>query len=232
MSKTIRKILGEAYEFIGLAQNGILNDGQVETGVNFANEVIKKYNESSLFPFTFSTLEGKATNGLIRISSQEDGESIVGDVPVGMAAVYWKRGDTDMLPLEKCSYKDIFMVRNSSASPLWYSLVVESDDLARVHFDAMGEFNFLLVYPKKIPHLEIEDTFYAPELYCQVIKYGVAVRAAIKASLEDSVIANYQKLLDDAVRAITESNAAKRPMKRNLGSAYDRHSEFNCPTWR
>lgn len=232
MSNTIRKILGDAYKYIGLAPNGILNDGQVGDGVDFANEVIRKYNESSLFPFSFSTLEGTVTNGLLQVSSQEDGASIVGDVPVGMAAVYWKHGDTNMIPIEKCSYKDIFMVRNSSASPFWYALVVESDDFARVHFDAMGQFDVLLVYPKRIPRLEIDDTFNAPEIYEQVIKYGVAVRAAIKASLEPSVIADYQKLLDDAVRAITDSNAAKRPVKRNLGRGYDRHAEFNNPSWR
>ena len=211
MSKTLRKILGEAYKFIGLAPNGILNDGQVGDGVDFANEVIRKYNESSLFPFTFSTVEGTVS---------------------GMAAVYWKRGDTDMIPLKDCDYKDIFQYRNSSASPLWYSIVVESDERATLNFDALGEFRVLLVYPKKFPHLEIEDVFNGPEIYEQVVKYGVAVLAATKASLEESVIAGYQKQLDDAVRAIRKGNASKRPVRRKMGGGYNRHVEFNNPSWR
>lgn len=231
MSKTIRKILGEAYKFIGLAPNGILNDGQVGDGVDFANEVIEKYNKSSLFPFTFVTAEATVSGGDIIMATQagEDVDLVVGDIPAGMAAVYWKNSETNMVELEPLNFKDIFRVRNSSASPSWYSLVEESDDRVTVHFDALGTFRVFLVYPKKLPRLEIDDTFNAPEIYCQVIKYGVAVRAATKASLEDSVIANYQKLLDDAVRAITLTNAAKRPMKRNFGRAYDRHAEFICP---
>lgn len=232
MSKTLRKILGEAYKFIGLAPNGILNDGQVGDGVDFANEVIRKYNESSLFPFTFSTVEGTVSNGILHVSSYDDGESIVGDAPVGMAAVYWKRGDTDMIPLKDCDYKDIFQYRNSSASPLWYSIVVESDERATLNFDALGEFRVLLVYPKKFPHLEIEDVFNGPEIYEQVVKYGVAVLAATKASLEESVIAGYQKQLDDAVRAIRKGNASKRPVRRKMGGGYNRHVEFNNPSWR
>lgn len=232
MSKTIRKILGEAYKFIGLAPNGILNDGQVGDGVDFANEVIQKYNESSLFPFTYTTLETTVSGGSVSISTQPGPGEIQAEVPVGMAAVYWKRSETEYLDVEKMDYKDIFRVRNNSSSPEWYSLVPVDDVRARIHFDAIGTFRAFLVYPRAIPRLEIEDTFNAPELYCQVIKYGVVVRAAMKASLEESVIADYQKLLDDAVRAVMESNASKKPMKRNFGRAYDRHAEFVCPRVR
>lgn len=232
MSKTIRKILGEAYRFIGLAPNGILHDGQVGEGVDFANEVIRKYNESSLFPFTYTTLETTVSGGSVSISTQPGPGEVFGEVPVGIAAMYWKRSETEYLDLEKMDYKDIFRVRNSSASPEWYSLVPVDDVRARIHFDAIGTFRAFLVYPQAIPAMDIDDTFNAPELYCQVVKYGVAVRAATKASLEPSVIADYQKLLDDAVRAIMESNASKKPMKRNFGRAYDRHAEFTCPRVR
>lgn len=233
MSKTIRKILGEAYKFIGLAPNGILNDGQVGDGVDFANEVIQKYNESSLFPFTYTTLETTVSGGLVSLTTQprHPGE-VLAEVPVGMAAVYWKRSDNEYLDVEKMDYKDIFRVRNSSSSPEWYSLVPVDDTHATVHFDSLGAFRAFMVYPRAIPAMDINDTFNAPELYCQVIKYGVAVRAAIKASLEESVIADYQKLLDDAVRAVMESNASKKPMKRNFGRPYDRHAEFTCPRVR
>ena len=233
MSKSIRKILGEAYKFIGLAPNGILHDGQVSEGVDFANEVIGKYNESSLFPFTYSTLEAVVSGGSITISSQA-GEGVVeGVVPCGMAALYWKHSDTDMVKLRDIDFKDIFGLRNSSASPAWYSLVIQDDDHATVHFDALGTFRAFLVYPKKLPRLEIDDTFVAPEIYEQVVKYGVAVRAATKATFEESVIADYQKLLDDAVRAITNSNASKRPVKRKLDAYYNHHEEFKNPRiWR
>lgn len=232
MSKTIRKILGEAYRFIGLAPNGILNDGQVGDGLEFANEVIRKYNESSLFPFTYTTLETTVSGGSISISTQPGPGEILAEVPVGIAAVYWKRSETEYLDLEKMDYKDIFRVRNSSASPEWYALVPVDDVRASVHFDALGTFRAFLVYPRAIPEMDIDDTFNAPEIYCQVVKYGVAVRAATKASLELSVIADYQKLLDDAVRAIMESSASRKPMKRNFGRAYDRHAEFTCPRVR
>ena len=232
MSKTIRKILGEAYRFIGLAPNGILNDGQVGDGLEFANEVIRKYNESSLFPFTYTTLETTVSGGSVSISTQPGQGEVLGEVPVGIAAVYWKRSDTEYLDLEKMDYKDIFRVRNSSASPEWYALVPVDEVRARIHFDALGTFRAFLVYPQAIPAMDIDDTFNAPELYCQVVKYGVAVRAATKASLEPSVIADYQKLLDDAVRAIMESSASRKPMKRNFGRAYDRHAEFTCPRVR
>lgn len=233
MSKSIRKIIGEAYKFIGLAPNGILHDGQVSEGVDFANEVISKYNESSLFPFTYSTLEAVVSGGSISISSQA-GEGVVeGVVPVGMAALYWKHSDTDMVKLRDLDFKDIFGLRNASASPAWYSLVVEDDDRATVHFDALGTFRVLMVYPKKLPRLEIDDMFVAPEIYEQVVKYGVVVRAATKATFEESVIADYQKLLDDAVRAITNSNAGKRPVKRKLDGFYNHHDEFKSPrVWR
>lgn len=233
MSKTIRKILGEAYKFIGLAPNGILNDGQVGDGVDFANEVIDKYNKSSLFPFTFATAETTVSGGAITMATQ-DGESVnfvTGDIPAGMSAVYWKRSATDMIKLEPMNFKDIFGVRNASASPSCYSLVEESDDKVRLSFDALGTFEVFLVYPKKLPRLEIDDMFNCPEIYEQAIKYGVAVRAATKASLEPSVIADYQKLMDDAVRAITGSNASKRPMKRSFGRPYDRHAAFTCPRY-
>lgn len=129
MANTIRKIIGEAYRFIGLAPNGILHDGQVGEGVAFANEVIKKYNESCLFPFTFVTLEGRVSGGSVAIKNEDDGEGgLVGDIPANMSAVYWKRNETDMLDLEKCEFASIFRMRNSSSSPAWYSLVVESDE--------------------------------------------------------------------------------------------------------
>ena len=90
MANTIRKIIGEAYRFIGLAPNGILHDGQVGEGVAFANEVIKKYNESCLFPFTFVTLEGRVSGGSVAIKNEDDGEGgLVGDIPANMSAVYW-----------------------------------------------------------------------------------------------------------------------------------------------
>lgn len=230
MANTIRKIIGEAYRFIGLAPNGILHDGQVGEGVAFANEVIKKYNESCLFPFTFVTLEGRISGGSVAIKNEDDGEGgLVGDIPANMSAVYWKRNETDMLDLEKCEFASIFRMRNSSSSPAWYSLVVESDEKAVLHFDALGSFNVLLVYPKSLPELKIDDVFAAPAIYEQVVKYGVAVRAATKASFEESVIADYQKLLDDAVNAIVGSNASKRPMTRKRGGYYNHHDEFNCP---
>lgn len=232
MSKTIRTILGEAYKFIGLAPNGILNDGQVGDGVDFANEVISKYNESSLFPFTYTTLETTVSGGSVTISTEPAQGEILAEVPVGIAAMYWKRSETDFFDMEKMDYKDIFRVRNSSASPEWFALVPVDDSRAVIHFDALGAFRAFLVYPRAIPHMEIDDTFNAPELYCQVIKYGVAVRAATKASLEPSVIADYQKLLDDAVRAVINSNASKKPVKRNLRRTYDRHAKFMCPRVR
>lgn len=233
MSKTIRKILGEAYKFIGLAPNGILHEGQVGEGVEFANEVIRKYNESSLFPFTYTTLETNVSGGLVSLTTQprHPGE-VLAEVPVGMAAVYFKRSDNEYIDVEKLDYKDIFRVRNSSASPEWYSLVPVDDAHATVHFDALGTFRALLVYPRAIPELKIDDTFNAPEIYCQVIKYGVAVRAATRATFETSVIADYQKLLDDAVNAVMESSASRKPMKRNFGRVYDRHAEFTCPRVR
>lgn len=233
MSKTIRKILGEAYEFLGLAPNGILHDGQVSEGVNFANEVIKKYNESSLFPFTYSTLEMNVSGGSAVISSQPEPGENLGVVPVGVAAVYWKKSETDLIDLEKMDFKDIFRMRNTSSSPEYYSLVVESDDRATFSFDALGSFKVFLVYPHAIPRLDIDGTFNAPEIYDQVVKYGVVVRAAIKRSLEPSVIEDYKKLLDEAVSAVTGSNASKRPVKRNFGRAYRKHDEFVCPrNWR
>lgn len=231
MSNTIRKILGDAYRFIGLAPNGILHDGQVGEGVDFANEVIKKYNESSLFPFAYSTLEATVSGGSMTISPTAGEGVTVGEPPVGMAAAYWKRSETDLIDLERIDYKDIFRMRNSSSSPEWYSIVPETDDRVKIHFDALGTFRVFLVYPKALPTLEIDDTFVAPEIYEQVVKYGVAVRAATKASLEDSVIANYQKLLDDAVRAVINGNASKKPVKRNLRRTYDRHAEFICPRY-
>ena len=233
MSKTIRKILGEAYEFIRLAPKGILNDGQVSDGVDFANEVINRYNRSSLFPFMFSTLETTVSGGSLAISSQPEPGEVLAEVPVGMAAAYWKRSETDMVEMRDCSYPDIFSVRNSSSSPFWYSLVTETDEHATLSFDALGSFKVLLVYPKKFPHLDIDDTFNAPDIYAQVIKYGVAVLAAQKATLEESVIAGYEKNLEDAVRAIRKSNASKRPVKHRLDGGYNHHEEFIIPRcWR
>ena len=231
MSKTIRKILGEAYKFIGLAPNGILHDGQVGEGLEFANEVIQKYNESCLFPFSFVTLEGRVSGGSLAIVKGGDG-GLDGEIPANMSAVYWKRGENDMLDIEKCKYSEIFRMRNSSSSPSWYSLVVESDERAVLHFDATGSFDVLLVYPKRLPEIGIDDTFAAPAIYDQVVKYGVAVRAAQRASLEPSVIADYQKDLDDAVRSIMESNSGKRPVRRNTARRYNRHDEFVNPRWR
>ena len=232
MSKSIRKIIGEAYKFIGLAPNGILHDGQVSEGVDFANEVIKKYNESSLFPFTYSTLDAVVSGGCMTISPTAGEGVTVGEAPVGMAAAYWKRSATDMIKIRRIDFKDIFPMRNTSASPEWYSIVTETDDRVKIHFDALGTFNVFLVYPKALPRLEIDDTFVAPEIYEQVVKYGVAVRAAVKAVFEDSVVAGYQKLLDDAVRAITDSNASKKPVKRNFTKRYNHHDEFMCPRVR
>lgn len=233
MSKSIRKIVGEAYQFIGLAPNGILHDGQVSEGVNFANEVIRKYNESSLFPFTFATMDAVVKGGKLTITKDAEEGCVQGDVPVSMAAAYWKHSDTDMVELRELSYPDIFRMRNPSTSPEWFSLVVEDDNRATLHFDALGTFRAFLVYPKKLPRLEIDDMFVAPEIYEQVVKYGVVVRAATKATFEETVIADYQKLLDDAVRAITDSNASKRPVKRKLRRPYDRHAEFKNPrVWR
>lgn len=231
MAKTIRKLLGEAYKFIGLAPNGILHDGQVDDGVTFANEVIRKYNESSLFPFTFVTLEATVSGGSLVITI-DGSEGVQGDVPAGISSLYWKRSQTDMYDLDKCKYSEIFNKRNTSSSPMWFALVPESDDKAVVHFDALGTFNVLIVYPKNLQELKIDDVFAAPAIYEQVVKYGVAVRAAAKASLEDSVIANYQKLLDDAVDSIITSNAGNRPIQKRHGGFYSRHEIFDNPRWR
>lgn len=75
----------------------------------------------------------------------------------------------------------------------------------------------------------IDDNFVAPAIYEQVLKYGVAELAAQDAGLEDAAVAPATKRLSDAVRTIKESNGAKRPCKRMMVDAMDRHSRFNNP---
>lgn len=226
--KSIRKILGEAYEFVGLSPNGVLTGKQVSKGVQFANEVLQTYNRSCLFPFSFATVLGKVNNGSGIISNRDNVE-FHGESPVNVSAVYYRASDTEYRELEKCDYKDIFKVRNSSSTPLWFSFVMLDDDTGELHFDALGNFEIMVVYPKKLKELTIDDEFTAPAIYEQVLKYGVAELAAQDAGLEDAAIAPASKRLENVVRTIKESNGAKRPCKRIMQDISDRHARFNNP---
>lgn len=90
MSKSIRKILGEAYEFVGLSPNGVLTGKQVVKGLQFANEVLQTYNESCLFPFTFATVTGRVSGGHAIIANNDDAD-FKGEVPANISAVYLRQ---------------------------------------------------------------------------------------------------------------------------------------------
>lgn len=239
MSKSVKKILGDAYEFVGLAPNGVLSGKQVTKGLQFFNEVLQKYNESGLFPFSFATVVGKVKNGEAEISLRFGVADLLGAVPANIAAVYLKKSDTDYLELSKCDYKDIFKVRNQSSTPMWYSFMLDGysqyahtdaeDEVGHLYFDALGEFDVMVVYPRKLENLTIDEMFNAPDIYEQVLRYGVAELAAQDAGLEDAAIAPASKRLSDIVRTIKESNGSKRPCKRFMQQARDRHARFNNP---
>jgi len=227
MSKSVLKILSEAYGFIGLCPNGVINGNRVKKGLQFANEVLQKYNEGCLFPFSFVTLRGRVCGGDTIIAP--DADVFKGEVPAAISAVYLQRSNTDYVKLDKCAYSDIFAVRNGGSIPLWYSFDKSLTNEGVLTFDATGDYNIMVIYPKQLPELKENDTFFAPDIYEQVLKYGIAVRAAQDEGLPKDEQADAQKNLDDAVRIITESNGSKRPVKRLLNSRYDRHSYFTNP---
>ncbi|MCQ2096780.1 MAG: hypothetical protein MJY87_02415 [Fibrobacter sp.] len=234
MPKSVRKILSEAYGFVGLSPNGVLTGRQVTKGLQFLNEVLQKYNESCLFPFSFETVIGKVRGGRAEISLRWGISELTGPVPANISAVYLRRSDTDYVELEKCEYKDIFKVRNSGSTPEWYSFMLGeyehgTDETGFIHFDALGEFEVMVVYPRKLPELGIDDTFNAPAIYEQVLRYGVAELAAQDAGLEDAAVAPATNRLSDVVRTIKESNGSKRPRKRVRQEVRNRHARFNNP---
>lgn len=228
MSKSIRKILGEAYEFVGLSPNGVLTGKQVVKGLQFANEVLQTYNESCLFPFTFATVTGRVSGGHAIIANNDDAD-FKGEVPANISAVYLRQSNTEFRELSKCEFKDIFKVRNNGSTPQWYAFMLSGDEAGEIHFDAIGNYEVMIVYPRSLPEMGIDDNFVAPAIYEQVLKYGVAELAAQDAGLEEAAVAPATKRLSDAVRTIKESNGAKRPCKRMMGDAMDRHSRFNNP---
>jgi len=228
MSKSIRKILGEAYSFVGLSPNGVLVGNQTTNGLQFANEIIQQCNENCLFPFTFQTLVGRIEGGDAKISPTSD--NFRGDVPASISAVFYKNGDNDFIELRKCEYKDIFNVRNSSSNPSWYAFVQTSENEVTLYVDGTGSAEIMVIYPKVLPEMGIDDTFIAPKIYEQALKYGVASMAAAQAGLENDSGAG--KLYNNVLHIIKDSNGAKRPLKRIGYNSYSRHELFNCPRVR
>jgi len=228
MSKSVKKILGDAYEFVGLSPNGVLSGKQVSKGLQFINEVLQKYNESCLFPFSFKTVIGHVSGGCGVIANESEAD-FVGEVPANISAVYLRISDTDYRELDKCEFKDIFKVRNSGSTPCWYSFMLTGDKSGELHFDAIGNYEIMVVYPRSLPELTINDTFDAPDIYEQVLRYGVAELAAQDAGLSADAVEPASKRLSDIVRTIKESNGAKRPCKRMQQQSMDRHARFNNP---
>ncbi|MCQ2106405.1 MAG: hypothetical protein MJZ26_11515 [Fibrobacter sp.] len=217
--KTAITIVREAYEYTGVLQQGEqLNPEDCKEGLRFLNEMVRKWNEENYFPFSIVTADGTARNGRALIF--KGSEDIDGEVPCIVNKVYYRDGEA-WVEVDKVSYENIWGCKDKSANPTAYAFTHDEEMRGVIEIDAEGcDIPLRVIYNRVLPKLDYNDELKAPEIYEDLLIYGVAWKVAKRNKMPPEDVADIWNDAASILSSIKKMNAGKHKVGKTYQQVY------------
>lgn len=235
----VRNLVVDAFKMIGeIGDQEALDGTRTLVGVQLLNELISQLNLDNYFAFTQMThehtiSESKKSYTLGVPTTSGDTTDINIDRPANITRMYIKTGDNVVAEARQVSLQDLPMFdKSGSGIPCAFSYQ-STYPYSNIIFDIKPntQHKLVMVYPKTLPILTVNDVAEVPYEYEPAIKYGLSYLLAKRYGNPVEVIADMKGLRDEAYALIRENTQRKSEAILHVQGSFG-DNIYNVQHWR
>jgi hypothetical protein len=235
----VRNLVVDAFKMIGdIGDQEALDGTRTLVGVQLLNEIISRYNLDNYFAFTqitnvYPVTESKKEYSIGIPTTSADTTDINIDRPASITRLYIKQGESVTQEVRGVSLQDLPLFDSSgSGTPCAFSYQ-STYPYSNLVFDIKPNTNqsLVMIYPKALPILTVNDVAEIPYEYEPLLKYSLAHLLAKRYGDEPSVVLDMKELRDELLKSISQNTARKSEAILHAGS-YSNRNIYNLFPYR